>query len=232
VTGAVAGAEPVVAAVAAVAVADGPGPVAVLPSLSREAELDAAAGRGRSELIAARREKAALEVSVQALQDRLTLAETSGRGTGVSPLGTGIGTMEANIRRGEREKDLEKQLVRAKKDKDKALRLLISLIGKVTRPLHALLVTPVEFYVIFVLFCCLLPTHCPTLSLPLSYSLSPPLSLSLSPPLSLSLPCPCVGAHRGAPAAARGGARPAGLAGGRLRLQRGRGRGAPPRLRP
>lgn len=96
---------------------------------SREAELEAQLEKTHSELIAARREKAALEKSVLELQDRLTMAETHGSSTLSMEQGK-IGTMEANIRRGEREKDLEKQLVKVKKEKDKALRLLISLIGK------------------------------------------------------------------------------------------------------
>lgn len=45
---------------------------------------------------------------------------------------TAAGVQEA-MRRGEREKDLEKQLVKAKRDKDKSLKLLIQLIGKVSR---------------------------------------------------------------------------------------------------
>lgn len=99
---------------------------------SREAELEKQLEKTHSELIAARREKMALEKSVSELQDRLTLAETSGI-TAMSLQQDNIGTMEANMRRGEREKDLEKQLVKVKKEKDKALRLLISLIGKVGR---------------------------------------------------------------------------------------------------
>lgn len=99
---------------------------------SREAELEKQLEKTHSELIAARREKVALEKSVSELQDRLTLAETNGN-MAVSTKQDSIGTMEANIRRGEREKDLEKQLVKVKKEKDKALRLIISLIGKVIK---------------------------------------------------------------------------------------------------
>ena len=97
---------------------------------SREAELEKQLEKTHSELIAARREKSALEKSVLELQDRLTLAETNASST-VSMKHDNIGTVDSNIRRGEREKDLEKQLVKVKKEKDKALRLLISLIGKV-----------------------------------------------------------------------------------------------------
>ena len=97
---------------------------------SREAELESQLEKTHSELIAARREKTALEKSVVELQDRLTMAETSGSSS-IMLSQDKIGTLEANIRRGEREKDLEKQLVKVKKEKDKALRLVISLIGKV-----------------------------------------------------------------------------------------------------
>jgi hypothetical protein len=65
---------------------------------------------------------------------------------------TNIGTVEAALRRSEREKDLEKQvtrlliscaslfilavsrsqLIKAKRDKDKSLKLLIQIIGKVS----------------------------------------------------------------------------------------------------
>lgn len=57
------------------------------------------------------------------------MVETSGS----APMNTAtnIGSVESAMRRSEREKDLEKQLVKAKKDKDKALKLLIQLIGKV-----------------------------------------------------------------------------------------------------
>jgi hypothetical protein len=125
-----AGAEPAV--VVAAAAAEGP----AVGSLSREAELEAQLEKTHSELIAARREKSALEKSVLELQDRLTMAETNGSSS-MSLKQDNIGTMEANIRRGEREKDLEKQLVKVKKEKDKALKLLIGLIGKVTNyPLY------------------------------------------------------------------------------------------------
>jgi hypothetical protein len=66
----------------------------------------------------------------QELQQRLTAAETGHGHSARSP--EKIGSMEASIKRGEREKELEKQLLKAKRDKDKALKLIIHIIGKVT----------------------------------------------------------------------------------------------------
>jgi hypothetical protein len=42
-----------------------------------------------------------------------------------------LNALHANMRRGEREKELENHLVKATKDKEKALKLVIALIGKV-----------------------------------------------------------------------------------------------------
>ena len=41
--------------------------------------------------------------------------------------------MENSLKRGEREKELESQYLKAKRDKEKALKLLIQLIGKVRK---------------------------------------------------------------------------------------------------
>lgn len=126
--------EPAVATSEVVAAAPGQAessaPALTTGVFSREAELEKQLEKTHSELIAVRREKSALEASVSELQDRLTEAETNGT-SAMALKQDNIGTMEANIRRGEREKDLEKQLVKVKREKDKALRLIISLIGKV-----------------------------------------------------------------------------------------------------
>lgn len=98
-------------------------------ALAREAELENQLEKAHSDLIKMKHEKNALKLSVKELQNRLTQAETGGN-TPAATSSNNIGTVEAAMRRSEREKDLEKQLVKAKKDKDKALKLVIQLIGK------------------------------------------------------------------------------------------------------
>ncbi|CAE7471756.1 unnamed protein product, partial [Symbiodinium microadriaticum] len=97
-------------------------------ALAREAELENQLERTYADIVNLKHEKNALKLSVKELQSRLTAAETNGSAPTASS--TNIGSVEAAMRRSEREKDLEKQLVKAKKDKDKALKLLIQLIGK------------------------------------------------------------------------------------------------------
>lgn len=98
--------------------------------------------KAHNDLVAMKHEKNTLNMSIKELQDRLTRKETEGPAKSAL---SNIGTVEEAMRRGEREKDLEKQvfstrdifvlmtaqLVKAKRDKDKALKLLIQLIGKV-----------------------------------------------------------------------------------------------------
>lgn len=97
-------------------------------AFSREAELEKQLEKTHQDLIAMRREKQALEQSVEELQQRLTAAETDHGHSSRSP--EKIGSVESSIKRGEREKELEKQLLKAKRDKDKALKLIIHVIGK------------------------------------------------------------------------------------------------------
>jgi len=78
-------------------------------------------------------EKQALEVSVQELQSRLTNVESSHIGTSSAYQKSNhvdSNSIEVAILKGEREKRLENMLQKTKKDKDKAVRFIIDMIGK------------------------------------------------------------------------------------------------------
>lgn len=64
--------------------------------------------QAHNDITVLKHEKNALKLSVRELQQRLTQAETSGQ----APItqSTNIGTVEAAMKRSEREKDLEKQV--------------------------------------------------------------------------------------------------------------------------
>lgn len=107
--------------------------------LSLEKDLDEAHKR----IVDLRTDKASLENSVKELQHRLTLEQArngglkggvggSGAGAAAAALGSGTAnpSLSAALLRGEREKELENQLLRAKSDKDKAVRVIINLVGK------------------------------------------------------------------------------------------------------
>ena len=91
-------------------------------------------------IIDLRADKASLESSVKELQTRLT-QEQSRNGTSSSSNSsnsksnhTNASSMAAALRdaqqRGEREKELQTLLIRTKTDKDKAIKVIINLIGK------------------------------------------------------------------------------------------------------
>ena len=75
--------------------------------LAREADLEKQLEKAHSDLVAMKHEKNTLNMSIKELQDRLTRKETEGPAK--SSL-SNIGTVEEAMRRGEREKDLEKQV--------------------------------------------------------------------------------------------------------------------------
>jgi hypothetical protein len=100
--------------------------------LLREAVLEEQLERAHASIVTLKHDKNALKLSIKELQIRLTNAQVAKKnGTGEVKAQTAAGVQEAMMR-GEREKDLEKQLIKAKKDKDKSLKLLIQLIGKVS----------------------------------------------------------------------------------------------------
>jgi hypothetical protein len=83
-------------------------------------------------IIDLRSEKASLEGSVKELQGRLTSEQ---RKNGANMSSAGAGTMSAALLsaaqgRGEREKELQNLLVKVKADKDKAVKVIINLVGK------------------------------------------------------------------------------------------------------
>ena len=86
--------------------------------------------RAHASIVTLKHDKNALKLSIRELQTRLTNAQVHKKNGGEEAKAqTAAGVQEA-MKRGEREKDLEKQLIKAKKDKDKSLKLLIQLIGK------------------------------------------------------------------------------------------------------
>lgn len=88
--------------------------------------------RAHASIVTLKHDKNALKLSIRELQTRLTNAQVHKKNGGDEvKMQTAAGVQEA-MKRGEREKDLEKQLIKSKKDKDKALKLLIQLIGKVS----------------------------------------------------------------------------------------------------
>lgn len=115
-------------------------------SLSREVALEKELDDAHDKLSKLRLDKAALEESVKELQMKLLEAETaspvhspmrtSELGEFFSPSpGRGAAlldpnSIEASVRRGEREKQLEMLLLKTKRDKDKAIRLIIQIVGK------------------------------------------------------------------------------------------------------
>lgn len=100
-------------------------------ALLREAVLEEQLERAHATIVTLKHDKNALKLSIKELQIRLTNAQVLKKNGGDEiKAQTEAGVLEA-MKRGEREKDLERQLIKAKKDKDKALKLLIQLIGKV-----------------------------------------------------------------------------------------------------
>jgi hypothetical protein len=97
-------------------------------SLRREAALEKDLDMAYDKINLIKSEKSSLETSVKALQLRLTLAESQEENV-VTPHTDSV-LMQSALKNSEREKDLETQLLKAKRDKDKAIRLVIRLIGK------------------------------------------------------------------------------------------------------
>ena len=119
--------------------------------LLREAVLEEQLERAHETIVTLKHDKNALKLSIKELQTRLTNAEVHKKNGGDDLKHQTASNVHEAMKRGEREKDLEKQvshllrlavvplklkykiqLIKAKKDKDKALKLLIQLIGKVT----------------------------------------------------------------------------------------------------
>lgn len=98
--------------------------------LLREAVLEEQLERAHETIVTLKHDKNALKLSIKELQTRLTNAEVHKKNGGDDLKQQTASNVHEAMKRGEREKDLEKQLIKAKKDKDKALKLLIQLIGK------------------------------------------------------------------------------------------------------
>jgi hypothetical protein len=75
-----------------------------------------------------KQDKQTMQTSIEELQSKLTQAETANAANASSSVDNM--TMEALLKKGKREKLLESHLVKAKKDKDKAVKIIIQLIGK------------------------------------------------------------------------------------------------------
>jgi len=117
-------------------------------SLSREVALERELNEASEKINKLKAEKEQLDASVQELQRRLTELESTATATSTrrqsvmsivdgsvhsrdnSGRGGASNSMEAALRRGEREKQMEMLLQKAKRDKDKAIRIIVQLIGK------------------------------------------------------------------------------------------------------
>ena len=100
-------------------------------SHARELTLERDLDEAHRRIIDLRSEKVSLETSVKELQSRLT-QEQSKNGSGSSRGGSqsAAAALSAAQHRGEREKELQTLLIKAKTDKDKAIRVIINLVGK------------------------------------------------------------------------------------------------------
>lgn len=98
--------------------------------LLRESVLEEQLERAHASIVTLKHDKNALKLSIRELQTRLTNAQVHKKNGGDEVKAQTAASVQEAMQRGEREKDLEKQLIKAKKDKDKALKLLIQLIGK------------------------------------------------------------------------------------------------------
>ena len=100
----------------------------ILCSKEREAELEKELDDAYDRINKLKYENSSLGDTVKALQIRLTLAETKNNevlSKGIIPV-----VPERDIRNMERMKEMERQLLKMKEDKDKVIRLIILLIGK------------------------------------------------------------------------------------------------------
>jgi len=99
-------------------------------ALSRETELEKDLEAAQNKCMNLRHEKKSLEMTIRELQMRLTEADSAQLMAAGSSLMMADSLSPAARQNRPREKDLEEQLVKAKKDKDKAIRVLIQIIGK------------------------------------------------------------------------------------------------------
>lgn len=103
-------------------------PAGPVGSSSREVTLEKDLDYAHTLIAVMKKERKALEQSVNELQNRLTAAETAN--AAAKAPSSDVTSLEATLMRGELQKKLEMQLLKAKDDKDKAIRLIIHLIGK------------------------------------------------------------------------------------------------------
>jgi hypothetical protein len=105
-------------------------------SLSREVALEKELDEAHEKLLSLRQDKTTLEASVRELQSRLASMD-HGMDAGHSsfksrtPFADAASSeVDSALKRSEREKDLEMMLLKTKKDKDKAIRIIVQIIGK------------------------------------------------------------------------------------------------------
>ncbi len=96
---------------------------------TREAELGRELDTAYNRINELKGEKMQLESSIKALTVRLTLTESKLEATSQKQ-NNSVLSFESTFKKSDRETTLETQLVKAKRDKDKAVRLVILLIGK------------------------------------------------------------------------------------------------------
>lgn len=96
---------------------------------SREIELGKELDSAYVRINKMKTEKLSLEQSVKALQARLSLAESKLEAANYSS-NQSIMQLDTAFKKGDRESDLEAQLISTKRDKDKAIKLVVLLIGK------------------------------------------------------------------------------------------------------
>jgi hypothetical protein len=112
-------------------------------SMAREVALEKELDDVHSKLLNARQDKQVLENSVRELQSRLAALEHTqfsneggktftlfNMNSGFPGSGGGDDMMDVMLRKGEREKELENMLLKTKRDKDKAIRIIVQIIGK------------------------------------------------------------------------------------------------------
>ena len=100
----------------------------ILGSKAREAELEKELDTAYERVNSLKSENGSLQDSVKALHIRLTLAETKNNEVLTIPIIPKV--LENDVKSMERMKEMEKQLLKMKEEKDKVIRLIILLIGK------------------------------------------------------------------------------------------------------
>jgi len=99
-------------------------------SAAREVELEKELETANERFSALKSEKLLLEKSNKALRTQLTYLGINQEAKLTSDSTTDAAQVENAARKAERTRELEAQLIKAKKDKDKAIKLIILLIGK------------------------------------------------------------------------------------------------------